>query len=199
MDAAVVTPENSPARVLLHICCGPCATYPLPWLQEAGYAVTGYFYNPNIHPYTEYARREEGACRYAELRQIKLIVDPDYQPLQYFQAIAYRESRRCFLCYQMRLEQTAHIARRGGFDYFTTTLLVSKYQKHDLIKELGTAAAEKYGVPFLYHDFREGFALTGERSRALGLYRQSYCGCLYSEVERYKPRVVKKNGSPVRA
>jgi predicted adenine nucleotide alpha hydrolase (AANH) superfamily ATPase len=182
----------SPARVLLHTCCGPCSTYPVPWLREAGYEVTGYFYNPNIHPFTEYEKREDGMRRYAELMQLRMIFDPAYQPLHYFQAIAFRESRRCFMCYQLRLERTAHIAQKGGFDFFSTTMLVSKYQQHVIIKETAEAAAEKYGVPFLYQDFREGFAQTGERSRELGLYRQQYCGCLYSEIERYAPKPIKK-------
>ncbi|WP_276661343.1 epoxyqueuosine reductase QueH, partial [Syntrophomonas wolfei] len=93
---------------------------------------------------------------------------------------------RCLLCYQMRLEQAAHIARKGKFDYFTTTLLVSKYQKHELIREIGEAIGEKYELPFLYRDFREGFRQTGIIAREMGLYRQQYCGCLYSEMERYQ-------------
>jgi predicted adenine nucleotide alpha hydrolase (AANH) superfamily ATPase len=178
-------------KMLLHICCGPCSTYPLPWLQEAGYEVTGYFYNPNIHPYTEYARREESARRYAEARKVRMIFDDDYRPTDYFQAVAFREARRCFMCYQLRLFQAARIARRGAFDFFTTTLLVSPYQKHAWVREIGEAAADAYGAPFFYRDFREGFSLTRERAQALGLYRQSYCGCLYSEAERYRPKTSK--------
>lgn len=180
-------------KVLLHICCGPCATYPLPWLREQGYTVMGYFYNPNIHPYTEYVRRREALGEYARQVDLKVIVDERYNPVEYFQAIAYREKKRCLFCYQMRLEQAAHIAKKGKFDFFTTTLLVSKYQKHNLIREVGEAVGEKYGVPFLYHDFREGFKDTVTRSREMGLYRQQYCGCLYSEMERYAPRELVKN------
>lgn len=178
-------------KVLLHICCGPCATYPVPWLREHDYYVHGYFYNPNIHPYTEYMKRKEGLEQYAKIVDLPVIWDDRYQPLKYFQNIAFRESQRCRICYQMRLEQAAHIAKKGKFDYYSTTLLVSKYQKHQMIRELGEAIGEKYGVPFLYHDFREGFAETGERSRALGLYRQQYCGCLYSEIERYAPKEIR--------
>jgi len=180
-------------KVLLHICCGPCASYPVPKLREEGYLVMGYYYNPNTHPYTEYIKRQEALEQYAHNVDLKVIYDEEYNPVEYFQNISFRESRRCFICYKMRLEQTAHIAKKGKFDYFTTTLLVSKHQKHQLIKETGEAMGDKYGVPFLYRDFREGFKESGVISRAMGLYRQQYCGCLYSEMERFAPRdLVKK-------
>ncbi|MDI9480563.1 MAG: epoxyqueuosine reductase QueH [Syntrophomonadaceae bacterium] len=182
-----MTAVNSP-RVLLHICCGPCASYPFPWLREHGYEVMGYYYNPNIHPYTEYLKRQEGLQSYADQVEMKVIYDDNYDPQSYFQQVAFRENIRCRFCYQIRLDRAAHIARKGKFDYFTSTLLVSKYQKHDLIRRIGEDMGEKYGVPFLYHDFREGFSQTVTRSKAMGIYRQQYCGCLYSEMERYAPR-----------
>lgn len=175
-------------KVLLHICCGPCATYPVPVLREQGYMVMGYFYNPNIHPYTEYIKRKESLEKLADQSELKVIYEEKYNPVEYFQNISYRESKRCLICYQMRLSQAAHIAKKGKFDFFTTTLLVSKYQKHNLIREVGEAIGEKYGVPFLYQDFREGFHQTVVRSKEMDLYRQQYCGCLYSELERYAPR-----------
>ena len=174
------------SKVLLHICCGPCASDPVPRLREEGFELMGYFYNPNIHPFTEYQKRKEALEDYARQVELKVIFEPDYKPVDYFQNITYRESRRCLLCYQMRLEQAAQIARKGKFDYFTTTLLVSKYQKHELIREIGEAIGEKYELPFLYRDFREGFRQTGIIAREMGLYRQQYCGCLYSEMERYQ-------------
>ncbi|MGI5921479.1 MAG: epoxyqueuosine reductase QueH [Syntrophomonadaceae bacterium] len=180
------------AKVLLHICCGPCATFPVPTLREQGHNLMGYFYNPNIHPYTEYLKRKEALEQYAEKVDLKVIYDEKYNPVDYFQNIAYRESHRCMICYQMRLEQAAHIAKKGKFDYYTTTLLVSKMQKHNTIKDIGEAIGKKYGVPFLYQDFREGFKQTGVISREMGIYRQQYCGCLYSEMERYAPRGLKK-------
>lgn len=179
-------------KVLLHICCGPCATYPVPFLIDRGYEVTGFFGNPNIHPYTEYVKRREGLEQYAELTGLKVIYEPDYDPAGYFQKVSFRESNRCFYCYSMRLEQAARYAKKGKFDYFTSTLLVSKYQKHNMIIEAAQAMAAKYEVPFLYFDFREGFHETALRSRAMGLYRQQYCGCLYSEWERYRPRPKKQ-------
>ncbi|MDD3852817.1 MAG: epoxyqueuosine reductase QueH [Syntrophomonadaceae bacterium] len=185
-------PAQSQPKVLLHVCCGPCATYPLPSLRNEGFEVMGYYYNPNIHPYTEYLKRRESLEKFAEAAQLKLILDPDYDAVKYFQQISYRETQRCRVCYQMRLEKAAHIAARGKFDYFTSTLLVSTYQNHNLIKETGQAMGEKYGVPFLYRDFREGFKQTIQLSRDMGLYRQQYCGCLYSELERYAGRNVNK-------
>jgi len=176
----------------LHICCGPCATYPVPKLREQGYFVMGYYYNPNIHPYTEYLKRQEALEKYAQFADLKVIYDEEYNPIEYFQNISYRESRRCLICYEMRLQKAAHIAKKGKFDFFTTTLLVSKYQKHQLIKEIGEAAGEKYGVKFFYQDFREGFKESGVISREMGLYRQQYCGCLYSELERYAPQQLKR-------
>lgn len=156
----------------------------------------GYFYNPNIHPFTEYQKRQEGLQHYAEQVELKVIFDEMYDPQAYFQQVVFRENVRCRFCYQMRLDRAAHIAKKGNFDYFTTTLLVSKYQKHDLIRRIGEDMGEKYGVPFLYHDFREGFGETGTRSREMGLYRQQYCGCLYSELERYTPRKPRRSESP---
>lgn len=180
------------SKVLLHICCGPCACYPVPALREEGFEVMGYFYNPNIHPFSEWQKRKEALEKYAALAELNVLYDESYPVMDYFQAISHREARRCFFCYQMRLEQAAHIAKKGKFDYFSSTLLVSKHQKHELIKELGEAIGDKYGVPFLYRDFREGFKQSGITSRELGLYRQQYCGCLYSEVERYAPREIAK-------
>ncbi len=172
-------------RLLLHICCGPCATYPVPVLREQRYELTGYFYNPNIHPYSEYLRREEALQAYAARVELPVIYDKAHDPSTYLRETCFRESQRCQICYALRLEQAARVARRGGFDYFSTTLLVSKMQKHSLIKEIGEAVAEKFKVPFFYQDFREGFSQSGKLSRSMGLYRQQYCGCIFSEFERY--------------
>lgn len=179
-------------RVLLHICCAPCACYPFISLREEGFEPMGYWYNNNIHPYTEWVKRKEAVEQLAANTNTKIIYDEAYKPLEYFQSISFRESQRCFLCYQMRLEAAAHIARKGKFDYFSSSLLFSKHQRHQQIKELGEAAGEKYGVPFLYRDFREGYKEGGDISREMGLYRQQYCGCLYSEIERYAPGEIRK-------
>lgn len=183
-------------KVLLHICCGPCATYPVKSLRDEGFNVMGHYYNPNIHPYTEYIKRQKALEKLADIYELKVIYEEKYNPKEYFQNIAFREHLRCKFCYQIRLEQAAHIACKGKFDYFTTTLLVSKYQKHNWIKEIGEIIGAKYGIPFLYRDFRMGFKETVEISKEIGLYRQQYCGCLYSEMERYAPRELVKEIFP---
>ncbi len=159
----------------------------------------GFFYNPNIHPYTEYRQRFDALQEYARQQELKIIGDANYDPVEYFHHITFREQKRCLLCYQIRLQKTAQMARSGKFDYFSTTLLVSPFQKHHFIKEAGEIAAEKYGVPFLYRDFRDQYKETVSRSREAGLYRQQYCGCLYSEQERYASpaRQAKRNKEDV--
>ncbi|ACX52723.1 protein of unknown function DUF208 [Ammonifex degensii KC4] len=172
-------------KVLLHICCGPCAIYPVKVLRAENLEVYGFFFNPNIHPYTEYQRRREALAQFAESVDLPVIYADDYPMEEFFRRVAYREALRCRFCYHLRLERTAAVAKHGRFDYFTTTLLVSPFQKHELIKETAEAVAEAYGLPFLYRDFRPGFKEGVELSKELGLYRQQYCGCLYSEKERY--------------
>ncbi len=172
-------------KLLMHVCCGPCALYPLQVLREEGYEVHGYFFNPNIHPFSEYTRRLHTLKTYAEGEAWPVIYAREYPVEEYFRLVAYRETERCRFCYLLRLERAAEAAKRGGFDAFTTTLLVSPFQKHDMIREVGEAAAGKYGITFLYRDFRAGFKEGVKRSKELGMYRQQYCGCVYSERERY--------------
>ena len=173
-------------RVLLHICCGPCSITTIEALRDRGLEVTGLFYNPNIHPLTEYAKRRDGCLEVAERLGVRVIVkDDEYEPQAWFRAVAHRENNRCFHCYALRMERTASIAKNGGFDHFTTTLLYSKYQKHDVIAGLGRDLATAR-TRFLYADFREGWQEGIDRSKAWEIYRQQYCGCLYSENERYK-------------
>jgi len=172
-------------RILLHICCGPCAIYPVRVLRDAGHDPTGYFFNPNIHPYQEYLRREETLRTYARSIDLPVTFSPEYDPQEYLRAVAFREGERCRFCYRLRLEAAAREARQGGYEALTTTLLYSRFQKHDLIAEIGREAAREHGVDFMYQDFRAGWQEGVEQSRALNLYRQPYCGCLYSERERY--------------
>lgn len=172
-------------RILLHTCCGPCSIYPVDFLREKGMEVQGYFFNPNIHPYTEFVRRRETLEKYAAEINLKMIFDTDYRLEEFLQGVAHREPQRCLICYAMRLDQAARVAKRGGFDWFSTTLLVSPYQKHELIREIGRSSAEKHGVPFYYEDFRPGYKAATDLSKKMGMYRQQYCGCIYSEKERY--------------
>jgi len=173
-------------RILLHMCCGPCAIAPVRALMAEGYEVTGLYYNPNIHPLMEYKRRRDALAEVAARLGFKVIYkDADYDPKAWFRAVAQREDNRCFHCYAMRLERTAQMARRGKFDCFSTTLLYSKFQKHEMIAQLGRDMAGAGQCGFLYQDFREGWKEGIETSKDWGVYRQQYCGCLYSENERY--------------
>ncbi len=131
-------------------------------------------------------KRRDGCLEVAEKFGIKVIVkDNEYDPQVWFRDVAYRENNRCFHCYARRMERTAGIAKKGGFDSFTTTLLYSKHQKHDDIAALGHDL-ESGKTRFHYHDFREGWQEGIETSKVWGIYRQQYCGCLYSENERYR-------------
>ncbi len=173
-------------RVLLHTCCGPCMIGPHTALKEEGYEVFGFWYNPNIHPLTEYNRRKETFLEFTEQNDIRVIWQDEYDIGEFLRNVVYRESQRCSYCYYVRLKAAAHIARKGKFDYFTTTLLYSKFQKHELIRSIGEAAAKEVGVKFLYKDFREHWKFGIEESKRLGMYRQQYCGCIYSEEDRYR-------------
>lgn len=172
-------------KILLHTCCGPCTIYPLQKLRAGNHEVCGYFNNPNIHPYTEWRKRKDTLLVYARDNDFKVIVHEAYDLEGYLREVVHRESVRCRYCYTMRLRQAAKIARRGKFDAFSTTLLVSPFQKHDLIAEIGWAMGKEAGVPFYYEDFRPGYRKATEISRSLSMYRQQYCGCIYSERDRY--------------
>ncbi|MEW6457838.1 MAG: epoxyqueuosine reductase QueH [Bacillota bacterium] len=180
--------EHGDRKMLLHVCCGPCAIYPLERLREQGFEPHGYFFNPNIHPYAEYLRRREALAGFARGENWPVIFAPDYPLEQYFREVVYREGDRCRFCFTQRLRQTARVAVRGRFAAFSTTLLVSPFQKHDLVRQAGMAAAAEYGISFHYEDFRPGFRKAVGRSRELGLYRQQYCGCVFSERDRHERR-----------
>lgn len=185
-------------KLLLHICCGPCATHPAGMLLGAGHEVHGFFYNPNIHPLAEHVLRLESAKKLLAHLQMPSTIAEGYDVEEYFRAVAFRERERCAACYHLRLHRTARLAASGGFDAFTTSLLVSPYQKHDLIREIGRSAGLECGVEFYYEDFRAGWPETRRMSRELGLYRQKYCGCIYSEKERFlssSPGPSEKSGS----
>ncbi len=172
-------------KLLLHTCCGPCSIYPVQLLRDEKMTVMGFFYRHNIHPYTECLRRQETLTRYAESIGLKLLVQPGYELERFLQAVVFREAERCRHCYYDRLKTTALMARRGKFDAFSTTLLYSKLQNHELVKSVGEAVGQSVGVPFYYRDFRQGWKTGIETSKRLGMYRQSYCGCIYSEKQRY--------------
>ncbi len=172
-------------KVLMHLCCGPCAIYPVKVLRKEGAEVMGFFYKNNIHPYTECLKRQEALEKYAAQIDLRVIYQEGYDLEGFIQNIVHREADRCRHCYHDRLRTTALLARRGKFDYFSSTLLYSKFQKHELVRSIGESIAKSVGIPFLYQNFREGWKEGIETSKELQMYRQQYCGCIYSEKERY--------------
>ena len=153
-----------------------------------GFAVTALFYNPNIHPVAEYARRRDALAEYAATLGLPVIVkDKGYDPAAWFRRVSFREDNRCFHCLHMRLEETSFIARAGGFSHFTTTLHYSSRQKHETIAaHVRHHGGDEKNSPIFYRDFRAGWAEGIEESKHLGMYRQDYCGCLFSDLERRK-------------
>jgi predicted adenine nucleotide alpha hydrolase (AANH) superfamily ATPase len=172
-------------NILLHICCANCAIYPLQQLTEKKNGVVGYFFNPNIHPYQEYRRRLDTVKTYAEKVGLKVIYREEYLLEEFLKNVSHRPEERCQYCYTTRLEDTAREAKRGGFDQFSTTLLQSAHQNHLQIKETGEHLSKEIGIPFYYEDFRKGWRIGVEVSKEMGLYRQQYCGCIYSERDRF--------------
>jgi predicted adenine nucleotide alpha hydrolase (AANH) superfamily ATPase len=179
------------ARILLHTCCGPCTIYPLRRLVELGLSIHGFFYNPYIQPYEEFQKRLAALQQLAEAERLKLIIRSDYDLEVFFREVAFRERSRCIHCYSTRIEATARLAKKSRFDAFTTTLLYSKRQKHELVRHLCDEASKRFGIPFFYEDFRIGWKEGQEHARRLGLYRQHYCGCIYSEKDRFSKVMMK--------
>jgi epoxyqueuosine reductase len=169
-------------KLLLHICCGPCSVYPISVLEDEKVSFEGFFFNPNIHPIEEFNKRKENVEKVSNVKQFKTHYFDDFNQ-KTWEAFKGTEDQRCNMCYSLRLEKTAIFAKENGFDAFTTTLLVSPYQKHDLIKELGMKFAKKHGVEFFYRDFRPGFRQGQQQAKEMCLYRQKFCGCIVSKGE----------------
>ena len=172
-------------KTLLHICCAPCANQPIEVLRGDGFEVTGFWYNPNIHPFTEYRSRRNCLRDYAAEIELPMIEKNDYALRPFVREVADDIAGRCVKCYEMRLFETARQAAEGGFDSFTSSLFISPYQNHELMRETAERAAAEFGVEFLYRDFRPLFRAGQEKARELGFYMQKYCGCVFSEEERY--------------
>jgi len=175
-------------RLLLHICCGPCALYPIKKLLGTKFKeVTGFYYNPNIHPPSEYKKRKDALHDVEKELGLKVIYPP-YEIEEYFKKIVSKENtfERCRLCWELRLLGAARFAKENDFDSFTTTLLISPYQNHELVKEIGEDIAHKIRIEFYYEDFRKGFRASQEEAKKHDMYRQKYCGCVFSELERVK-------------
>lgn len=175
-------------KTLLHICCAPCSIACIRQLREEGIEPVGFWYNPNIHPFTEYRQRRNTLTEYAASIGLKLEMEDEYGLRPFVRAVAEDIDGRCPYCYRVRLEETARRAAEEGFEAFTTTLLVSPYQNHELLCQTGEEMGTRYGVKFLPYDFRPRFREGQAEARALGLYMQKYCGCVFSEEDRYRKK-----------
>ena len=176
-------------RVLLHCCCAPCSLSCIDPLRGEGLEPVAFWYNPNIHPWKEYEARRNCLLEYASTIGMETLVKEDYGLRKFAQAVCGDIDRRCVYCYNVRIEETARFAAERGFPAFTSTLLASTYQDHDGIADAARRAADKYGVTFLYRDFRPNFRAGNQRARELGFYMQKYCGCVFSEQDRYQKAI----------
>ena len=188
-------------KLLLHTCCAPCSIQCVESLGAEGIVPELFWYNPNIHPFTEYRRRRDTLRSFAEEKKLTLITEDTYGLRFFITGISALEDgadenmqdsgedegakQRCIFCYRTRLEKTASAAAERGFHAFSSTLLISPYQDHELIKQIGEELAEYYGIQFIYRDFRPLFRKGQKEARAADFYMQKYCGCIFSEEERY--------------
>ena len=172
-------------KILLHACCGPCTIIPANQIAAEGLQYSAYFFNPNIHPYRGFSQRRDTLVEFCASENILVHIHAEYGLSEFLRKVVFHEERRCALCYAMRLEATAAFAANNNYNAFSTTLLYSKYQNHALIMEICANLAEKDHIMFYYRDFRAGWSEGIRQSKERQMYRQSYCGCIYSEQERY--------------
>jgi len=179
-------------KLLLHCCCAPCSVSCVSSLREENIEPHLFWYNPNIHPYTEYKSRMDCLKEFAKNKNLNLTLINEYGLKEFLSEVysqtdgnANSRQGRCKECYRMRLEKTAKFAAQEGYTVFSTTLLISPYQEHEEIKRVGEELAEKYGIEFLYRDFRPLFREGQSAARTENFYMQKYCGCIFSEEERY--------------
>lgn len=175
-------------KLLLHICCAPCSIACIEQLRGEGVEPIGFWDNPNIHPYTEYRMRKNTLIDYAKSIGLELILHGDYGLRPFVRCVAGDIDHRCVECYRIRMRAAAAYAAENGYSHFTSTLFVSPYQNHELLKQCAEEAGEEFGVSFLYRDFRPGFRAGQDKARELGLYMQKYCGCVFSEEDRYRKK-----------
>ena len=171
------------AKLLLHTCCAPCLIGTLPSLEN--FDLSCFWYNPNIHPFTEYKSRLGALIYYTSENNINLIIRDYYGLVEFAKNVIYDLNERCVYCYESRIKETAEYAKSNGFDMFSTTLLVSPYQNHEKIRETCGKYAEEYKIKFFYGDFRANFREGQKSARENNIYMQKYCGCIFSEEERY--------------
>lgn len=173
-------------KLLMHTCCAPCSVYCIESLRNENIEPVLYWFNPNIHPYIEYKTRRDTLIEYSKMINVNLIINENYGLKEFCKNVIGDLENRCVnYCYRVRLEETVKYAKENGYDTFSSTLFVSPYQKHEELKRLCEELAKKYGIDFLYRDFRIGFREGQTKARELGLYMQKYCGCVFSEEERY--------------
>ena len=173
-------------KLLMHTCCAPCSVYCIDTLRKEGIEPTLYWYNPNIHPYTEYKARRDCLKEYANSINVQAIFEEDYGLDEFCREAVKDLKARCTnYCYPVRLRKTFEYAKENGYDTVTTTLLYSIYQKHDFIKAYMEKLSKEFGIDFLYRDFRVGFWEGHQKAHDIGLYMQKYCGCIFSEEDRY--------------
>ncbi|MBR5046412.1 epoxyqueuosine reductase QueH [Candidatus Saccharibacteria bacterium] len=178
-------------KLLMHTCCAPCSVYCIDSLRAEGIEPTLFWYNPNIHPYIEYKTRRDCLKEYAKKVNAELIIDEEYGLDEFCKNVVSDIPNRCVnYCYKKRLTEAVRYAAKNGYDAFTTTLLVSPYQKHDELKKVCEELSRLSGVKFLYRDFRVGFREGQAKARAEGLYMQKYCGCIFSEEDRYQKQIL---------
>ena len=185
-------------KTLLHTCCAPCSVSCVEQLRTEGIEPVSYWFTPNIHPYQEYKARRDTLIGYAKQINMELIVQEDYGLREFTCAVAKDIDHRCGTCYEMRLDQAAKFAAENGFDSFTSTLFVSPYQQHERMAQIAEQVARKWGVSFLYRDFRPGFRSGQQQARELGLYMQKYCGCIFSEEDRYAKQILRDQQEPLK-
>ena len=168
-------------------------------LRAEGIEPTGFWYNPNIHPMKEYKMRKNTLVEYAKSIDLKLEIENEYGLRKFIEAVYPNWDNRCATCYALRFEETARYAAEHGYDQFTSTLFVSPYQNHELMRQICEQMAEKYGVKYLHRDFSPRFREGQDKARELGLYMQNYCGCVFSEEDRYRKRKKKKQPADAQA
>ena len=177
-------------KVLMHTCCAPCSVYCIDSLRSEGIEPTVFWYNPNIHPYIEYKTRRDCLKDYCEKVGVESVFIEDYGLDEFCRNVVSDIPGRCVnYCYRKRLTECVRYAAKNGYDYFTTTLLVSPYQKHEELVEVCRELEKLSGVKFLYRDFRVGFREGQAKAREMGLYMQKYCGCIFSEEDRYRKQI----------
>ena len=184
-------------KLLMHTCCAPCSVYCIDELRKNGIEPTLYWYNPNIHPYTEYVKRKDCLKEYSKKINVKAIFEDEYGLDVFCKNVVENINARCVnYCYPVRLRKTFEYAKANGYDTVTTTLLYSIYQKHDFIKKLMEDLSKEFEINFLYIDFRKGFWQGHQKAIEQGLYMQKYCGCIFSEEMRYNNRNATKPSFP---